>query len=305
MRTDHMLMAIFAALAMLCGSAMAQDAGPAAEPDNGESAPAEPAAETSDETDAPKADEDTFHIDLEGLDDLPETDIVLPDLDDDMGVPEPTTPAEPSDADTVEPAPAAEAEDDAPDAADGGDEPKEPVDPMVLVRQIIDGMDDSADRLAEKVDPGEDTQQVQGKVVDDLSELIKYVKRQQAQQQQQQQDQQQQSKKDEQKARERRRRQQQRQQQQQQQSQRQQPQRPQEAMQDEQATHGQAQEADPEEVSKLLEERWGDLLKNAPKETRQAIPNMILPKYRELLSRYFFALAQQAAERQRDGDEQE
>jgi len=242
-------------------------------------APPEPAApEAEDQKDAQTQE---FHLDLKDVEGLPDADIVLPDIDEGA-------------APTAEGQHEGEAK-ETPEQPDlKVDKPEEPkIDPAKLVKDIIEGMDDSETRLAEKKDPGQETQGVQKKVVDDLSELIKYVKQQQQQQQQSQQNQNQQSQQDEQRAR--RRRQQQRQQRQQAQRQAQRPRRATNPMQDEMATKGSVQEEDLEEVSKLLEERWGDLLKNAPRETLQAIPNMILPKYTELLNRYFYALARQAA----------
>ena len=238
-----------------------------------------PEAKSGPETkDQEKAEPQEFHLDLKDVEGLPDADIVLPDIDEGD-----TAPAEDEGA-------AKENPEEQDIEVEKPEEPK--VDPAKLVKDIIEGMDDSETRLAEEKDPGEETQGVQKKVVDDLSELIKYVKQQQSQQQQQQ-SQNQQSQQDEQRARRRRRQQQQRRQQGQRQ---QRPQRSSNPMQDEMATKGSVQEEDLEAVSKLLEERWGDLLKNAPRETLQAIPNMILPKYTELLNRYFYALARQAAE---------
>jgi len=238
------------------------------------------------------AEQKEFHLDLKDVKDLRDADIVLPEIDEGDALPaegqdEGDGKENPEELDLKIEKPEEEQE-------------KEKIDPVKLVQEIIEGMDDSAVRLADKKDPGKETQGVQKKVVDDLSELIEYVKQQQAQQQQSQQSQSQQSQQDQQRARRRQRQRQQRQRQQQgRQSQR--PQRATNPMQDEFATKGSVQEEDLEEVSKLLEQRWGDLLKNAPKETLQAIPNMILPKYADLLNRYFYALARQAAEE--TGDE--
>ena len=217
-----------------------------------------------------------FHLDFSDLKDLRDADIILPEIDDAL-IPDGG---------------------DKPDDAKPDEEPEKRIDPAKVVRQIVEGMDDSAVRLKKRKDPGEETQGVQKKVVDDLSDLIEYVKQQQQQQSQSQQQQNQQSQRDDQRAQQRRRQRQGRQQGRGQGRQQQQPQRGQEPMQDEFATKGAVQEEELEAVAKLMAERWGDLLKNPSRETLQSIPEMILPKYQRLLSRYFYALARRAAAEQ-------
>lgn len=250
-------------------------------------------AEKAPADNAEKSDNE-FHLDFGDIKDLRDAEIELPDIkapdeDPDLTVEE-----------IVEQL-RKQAEGDATgDEAEPGDEDDEPeINPVEVVKDIIDGMDDSAERLAQKVDPGTETQGVQKKVDDDLSKLIRYVKQKQQQQQQQQQGKGKQSESDSQRSKG---------------GGRKQGKRPgqgrgkpktsraQQPAQDEQATKGQAQQAELDAVSKMAAERWGDLLKNAPRETLQAIPDMFLEKYRGLLGRYFYALAQQQAAAREDSE---
>ena len=47
-------------------------------------------------------------------------------------------------------------------------------------------------------------------------------------------------------------------------------------------------------MKKLLEEQWGTLMETAPRETQQAIQNMVLDKYADWLNLYFYSLARSA-----------
>ena len=248
--------------------ASAEKAAEKAEPSGGEKAD-----ETK--TEDPKPAVKEFHLDLDDIKDLQEADIVLPNLDE-------------LEEDANEGQPAG-------DAAKGGQEQggeaeveEIDINPTEVVKRIIDNMDQAAARLTQETDPGEKTIEVETKVIEDLSDLIEWVKQQQAQSQSQQQQQRPQSAQDSQRQQQRRR--QQSQQQRQQQTARQQ-QRSTQPMQDEMATKGQVQEGQLADVSDMLDERWGDLLPNRPRETTQSIQNMILQEYVDLLDRYYYSLA--------------
>jgi hypothetical protein len=232
-----------------------------------EAAGGEKADETRSEDPKPALKE--FHLDLDDIKDLEEADIVLPNLDEleeDAGKDKP-------EGETAE-----------------NEETEEEIDinPTEVVERIIDNMGQAATRLTQEKDPGEKTIEVETKVIDDLSDLIEWVKQQQAQSQSQQQQQQRQSAQDSQRQQQRRR--QQRQRRQRQQTARQQ-RRSTQPMQDEMATKGQVQEGELADISEMLEERWGDLLPNRPRETMQSIQNMILQEYVDLLDRYYYSLA--------------
>lgn len=284
-RVAMILLVTSAAWLLMSQAAWCQDAPKADEPKaaDAEKADSPDAQKTEAAADEGQAEGEEFRLDFGDVKDLRDADIVLPEIGE--------TPAPPVEGEAGE---GAEKPEETPDAA-GNDAPEEKeINPTEVVERIVEGMGESAERLGEKKDPGEQTQTVQKKVVDDLSELIEYVKQQQAQASQSQQQQNQQSQRDENEARRRRQQQQQRGQQQGRQPQ---PRGAQQPMQDEMATKGSVTEEELEEVAKMMAERWGDLLPNAPRETLQAIPEMILPKYRLLLSRYFYALARQAAEK--------
>ncbi len=225
-----------------------------------------------------------FRLNLDDIMNLEESDIVLPELDE-LLKKQPASKPDAADQQTPE--------------AETGDEDEGPdIDPAEVVERIKTHMGEAAQRLVERQDPGDGTIEVEKKAIDDLGELIEYVKQQQAQQQQQQQQQQQrQSSQDSQQQRRRRQQQQQRQQQQ---TGRQRPRQGNQPMQQEQATKGQVEEGALDEVSDLLMERWGDLLPNRPRETMQSIRGMILQEYVDLLDRYYYALAGNRSEAQEE-----
>ena len=225
---------------------------------------ADESKDAQDDGDKPAAGE--FHLDLDDIKDLLEADIVLPKLDE-LG----------KEAGQGQP----EAE-----AAEGEQEDVD-INPAEVVKRIIDNMGQAAQRLTQQKDTGQETVEVEVKVIDDLSDLIKWVKQKQAQSQQQQQQQKRKSARDSERQRQQRRRQGKKQGQQQTARQ----QRSQQPMQDEKATHGQVQHGDLPEVSEMLADRWGDLLPNRPRETMQSIQNMILQEYVDLLDRYYYSLA--------------
>lgn len=233
-----------------------------------------------------------FHLDFGNVKDLRDADIELPEIKDPDEGPDLTV------EQMVEQLRKQAGGNPAAGESEPGEEDEEKINPTEVVKEIIEGMDDSAERLATKVDTGTETQDVQKKVDDDLSKLIRYVKQQQQQQQSQSQNQQQQSQRDSQRNRRRRQR-----------GRgrgrgrgRPRTSRAQQPAQDEQATKGQVQQEELDAVSKMAVERWGDLLQNAPRETLQAIPDMFLEKYRGLLGRYFYALARQQAAAREDNE---
>jgi len=236
-----------------------------------EPASAEKADEKADETrsEDPKPALKEFHLDFDDIKDLEETDIVLPDLDE-------------LDEDTGKDKPEGETAED--------EEAEEEIDinPTEVVERIIDNMGQVAERLTQQKDPGQKTIETEVKVIDDLSDLIEWVKQQQARSQSQQQQQRRQSARDSQRQQQRRRRQGQRRGQQRTSRQQRRSAQP---MQDEMATKGQVQEGELADISEMLEERWGDLLPNRPRETMQSIRNMILQEYVDLLDRYYYSLA--------------
>jgi hypothetical protein len=288
----HALIALLAMGVVLSVAGLATAAAPP------EKAEAEKAPADGEKTE--KTDDDTkpvgkvvrgLHLDLDDIKDLRDAEIELPDIKDADEDPDLTV------EEIVEQLRKQAEGKAAGDEAELGEEDEEEINPVEVVKDIIDGMDDSAERLGQKVDPGTETQGVQKKVDDDLSKLIRYVKQKQQQQQQSQgKGKGKQSKKDSQRSK----------------GGRKQGRRPgqgrgkpktsraQQPAQDEQATKGQAQQAELDAVSKMAVERWGDLLQNAPRETLQAIPDMFLEKYRGLLGRYFYALAQQQAAARED-----
>jgi len=240
--------------------------------------------EKADQTEDPKPAVKEFHLDFDDIKDLRDADIVLPNLD------------EPEE-DANEGQPAGEAAKGEAEEEEGKEGEQEEIDinPTEVVERIIDNMGQAATRLAQEKDPGEKTIQIETKVIEDLSDLIEWVKQQQAQSQQsQQQQQRRQSARDSQRQQQRRRQQSQRGQQQQQTAR--QPQRSDQPMQDEMATKGQVQEGQLADISEMLEERWGELLPNRPRETMQSIQNMILQEYVDLLDRYYYSLARNKPE---------
>lgn len=241
---------------------------------DGTAAPAAEAAKPAEgepgkEAEKPK---DEFHFNFSDLKDLRDADIKLPDVG---------GPAE------GEGQPA-KAEGKEGQEGEENDEPE--LDPAEVAKAIIDGMGNSTERLAKMTDPGQETQGVQKKVVDDLSALIKWVAQQQQQSQSQSKSQSQQ--KDSQKAQGQGKG----QGQSKSRGQGQKPSRGQQAMKDSQATHGSVQEGDLEQVARLLNESWGSLPFSPSRETMQSVPEMILEKYRPLLNSYYYALARQKSE---------
>ena len=228
-----------------------------------EAAGGEKADETKTEDSKPVAKE--FHLDFDDIKDLEEADIVLPDLDE-------------LEEDTGKDKPEGQTAED--------EEAEEEIDinPTEVVERIINNMGQVATRLTQEKDPGQETVEVETAVIDDLSDLIEWVKQQQAQSQSQQQQQRRPSAQDSQRQQQRRRR------KTQQQTARQQ-RRGTQPMQDEMATKGQVQEGELADISEMLEERWGELLPNRPRETTQSIRNMILQEYVDLLDRYYYSLA--------------
>ncbi len=220
------------------------------------------------------AEQPEFRLNLDDIMNLEESDIVLPELGE-LLKKQPAS--KPSATDQQTPEADTDHEEEGPD-----------IDPAEVVDRIKAHMGEAAQRLVEREDPGDATIDVEKKAIDDLDELIEYVKQQAQQQQQQQQQQQGQSSQDSQSQRRRRQQQQQRQQQQ---TGRQRPRQGNQPMQQEQATKGQVEERALDEVSDLLMERWGDLLPNRPRETMQSIRGMILQEYVDLLDRYYYALA--------------
>lgn len=277
-RKTFIALVVAAAWGLLLPAALlAQASEPEAGRDDGPAAEAKKAEGASGE-----AEGTDFHVELPKPEELDEPGIVLPRIEDDPAKPEPdgTKPDEPKPEDGEVKIPKIEKPEENPE-----------IDPRVVIERIIEGMDTSAVRLSREKDPGEKTQTVQKKVIEDMTDLIEYVKQQQAQSSSSsQQNQNQQSKEDSSKSR--------RQQQGRQGRSGSRPQtnRAQNPAQDEVASKGSVQEEELEEISKMLEERWGELLKNAPRETRQAVGDMILEKYRGLLGRYFYALARRSAE---------
>jgi len=285
------MLALAAAVALLAASAAwAQVAEPSAEKAKAE--PSDDGAKAKDEaasSDAAKDEEkpkEGFHLDFSDLKDLRKTDIKLPEVDEVLDV-------IPSAKDTPQ---TPEVRKDESKGEEGvkegeeGEENEEPkINPAEVAKAIIEGMDSSAQRLEKMTDPGAETQGVQKKVVDDLSALIKYVA-----QQQQQQSQSQSRSKSQQKDSQKSQGKGQGQSQSRGQGRSQRPQRGNQAMQDSQATHGEVPpDHDPETVTKLLSESWGNLPFAPSKETMQAVPEMVLEKYRPLLDSYYYALAKQ------------
>jgi hypothetical protein len=248
------------------------------------------AASSADPKDAEKPKEG-FSLDFKDLKDLRKSDIKLPDVDD---LPA-TIPSTKDAAQTPEGQKDASKTGDATKPEEGskegeeGEEDNEPkINPGEVAKAIIEGMDSSAQRLDKMTDPGAETQGVQKKVVDDLSALIKYVAQQQQQSQSQSKSKSQQ--KDSQKSQGKG----QGQSQSRSQGRGQKPQRGNQAMKDSEATHGEVPpDHDPETVTKLLSESWGNLPFAPSKETMQAVPEMVLEKYRPLLNSYYYALARQ------------
>ena len=184
-----------------------------------------------------------------------------------------------------------------PDQQEDQEEDEGPqINPEEVVKRIIDNMGTSQDLLSRDKETGEKTQTVQGQIVKDLSDLIEYVKQKQSKSQGKGQSQGQQ-KSDSQKMSQGGQQAQGRGQ-----GRRPMARRGSRPMQDEYATKGSVQEAELADVQKLLEERWGDLMPNAARETLQGIQDMILPKYRDLLSRYFYELARQGTRPSGAGD---
>jgi hypothetical protein len=177
-------------------------------------------------------------------------------------------------------------------AAGKAEEAGPQMDPSAVLDQVIENMAKTEELLSGKGEAGQEAVQSETKVIEDLSALVEYVKQKQQKQQKQQQKKQQQSQGDSQKSG---------------QSQPKpgsgqgEPKKGKNPAQKEQATHGQANEngvkGDNPDVSA---ERWGELLPNAPQETKQAMGEMILPQYRELLNRYFYALSQHKEEKGSD-----
>jgi TolA-binding protein len=171
-------------------------------------------------------------------------------------------------------------------AAGKAEEAGPQIDPTKVLAQVIENMGKSEELLSQQRDAGQETVRTETKVIEDLSTLVEYLKQKQQKQQKQQQQKKQQSKGD---------------------SQKQAPggQKPQSGQgqpktskgknpaQKEQATHGNVDENGQKgDNPDLLPERWGILPENAPQQTKQEMLEMILPQYRDLLTRYFYALAQ-------------
>ncbi len=160
------------------------------------------------------------------------------------------------------------------------------MDPLKVLEQVIENMGKTEELLSQQRVAGDETVQVETKVIEDLSALVEYVK-----QKQQKQDKKPKPKpkpssgdsksagssapkpgtgKGEPKTT-----------------------RSKNPASKEQATHGAADENGLKGDNPDRDmERWGLLPENAPQETKQAMSEMILPQYRELLNRYFYALAQ-------------
>lgn len=160
------------------------------------------------------------------------------------------------------------------------------MDPMKVLDQVVENMGRSEELLSQKHEAGQEAIQTETKVIEDLSALVEYSKQKQQKKQKQQQKKQEQSKKD---------------------SQKQSQGAPKpasgqgepktskspNAAKKEQATHGQVNEnGEKGENPNTMAERWGLLPENAPQETKQAMQDMILPQYRELLDRYYYNLSQ-------------
>ncbi len=246
------------------------------------------------ETSGKAQEEQEFHLDPADIEDLRDADVVLPNIDEFEGEGEAVS--APEEGSAIPEAEHPSGTGDEPGAEESSPlEPPRLENPQEVVDRVIKNMDRSAEMLGPRKDPGESTQKVQRHIVEDLDGLIEYVKQFQMQQSRSSSQQRRQSRRDSQEV--------QRQPQQQgpQQSQSEpKSQRSRQAMQDEFATQGHVQEEKLKEVEKLLEEQWGNLLPNAPRETLQGIREMILPKYRRLLSRYFYALARSMEEKEEE-----
>jgi hypothetical protein len=176
------------------------------------------------------------------------------------------------------------------DADELGDDEPGP-DPAEVLQGLFDNMVKSEQLLAEKKDPGEPTQTVQQNIDKGLSQLIELSKKKQQKNKKQQQQQQKQNKDSQQQQKNTK-------QQQRSQSKKQtKTSKPgQQAADKEEAKAGEGQDAaEMIDIEKRLEQKWGDLPGVEAHQTTQSLQEMILPKYRELLSRYFYELSRQSA----------